>query len=201
MKRYLLIALTLLLAAGFASAQEKAKPEKTAAPAVDPMMEAWMKASTPGDAHKLMAKHVGEWDAEVKLWMDPAGEPMVSKGKGTNTLIFGGRFLESRFKGDFQGEPFEGIGYMGYDNVQQKFVNFWIDSSSTWFMLSSGTADKEGKTWRSSGQVSDPMTGKMKPYREEAVFENADRIVSRAFDKGPDGKEFKSMEITYTRAK
>jgi hypothetical protein len=200
MKRALLPALALLLA-GLAMAQEKAQLGKAPEPAADPMMEAWIKASSPGEAHKLMQKHVGEWVAEVKLWMDPSAEPMVSKGKGTNTLIFGGRYLESRFVGEFQGQPFEGIGYMGYDNVQKKFVNFWIDSSSTWFMLSSGTTDKAGKVWRNSGEVSDPMTGKMKPYREEAVFETPDRIVSRAYDKTPDGKEFKSMEITYTRAK
>jgi hypothetical protein len=90
---------------------------------------------------------------------------------------------------------------MGYDNVQKKFVIFWIDSSSTWFMLSAGTADKDGKTWRSSGEVSDPMSGKAKSYRDECVFEGPDRYVSRAYDKTPDGKEFKSMEITYTRAK
>lgn len=200
MKRYLLLTLALLLA-GLALAQEKPKIEKAPAPAADPMMEAWIKASSPGEPHKLMARYVGEWVAEVKLWMDPAGEPMVSKGKGTNTLIFGGRYLESRFAGEFQGQPFEGIGYMGYDNVQQKFVNFWIDSSSTWFMLSTGTADKDGKTWRSSGEVSDPMTGRMKPYRDESVFETPDRMVSRAYDKTPDGKEFKSMEITYTQVK
>lgn len=196
MKRCVLLAFALLLA-GFPLAQDKPKIEKAPAPAVDPMME----ASSPGGAHKLMEQYVGEWDAVVKLWMDPSAEPMVSKGKGSNTLIFGGRYLESRFKGDFQGEAFEGIGYMGYDNVQKKFVNFWIDSSSTWFMISTGTADKEGRTWRNAGEVSDPLTGRMKSYREEAVFEGPDRIVSRAFDKGPDGKEFMSMEITYTRVK
>jgi len=202
MRRYFLLALTLLLAAGFAAAQEKAKPEKAApSAAADAMMEAWMKASTPGEAHKLLAKHAGVWDAEVKLWMDPAAPPMVSKGKGTNTLIFGGRFVETRFTGDFNGQPFEGIGYMGYDNIQKKYVGFWIDNTATWFMTSTGTADKEGKTWRSSGEVSDPMTGTMKPFREEAIFETPDRLVSRAYDKGPDGKEFKSMEITYTRVK
>lgn len=199
MRRYRWLPFVLCLA-GFALAQEKPQPTP-AAPAMDPMMEAWMKASTPGEAHKLLARHVGEWDAEVKLWMDPAAPPMISKGKGTNALIFGGRFLESRFKSEFMGQPFEGIGYLGYDNVQKKFVSFWIDSSSTWFMTSTGTADKEGRTIRSFGEVSDPMTGKIKPYRDEAVFEGPDRMVSRSFDKGPDGKEFVSMEITYTRVK
>jgi hypothetical protein len=198
MKRYLMLVLVLLLA-GMSVAQEKAAAEP--APPPDPAMEAWVKAGLPGEAHKLMAKHVGEWNAEVKLWMAPGAEPMVSKGRGTNTLIFGGRYLESRFKSEFMGETFEGIGYMGYDNVRKRFVNFWIDSSSTWFMLSEGTADRDGKTWRSSGEVSDPMTGKMKPYHDETVFESADRVVSRSFEKGPDGKEFVSMEIAYTRVK
>lgn len=200
MKRCLSLVLMLLLA-GLALAQEPPKADPPAAQAPDPMMEAWMKASSPGEAHRLMAKHVGEWNAEVKLWMDPAGEPMTSTGKGTNTLIFGGRYLESRFKGEFMGEPFEGIGYMGYDNVQKKFVNFWIDSTSTWFMFSEGSADADGKTWKNTGEVPDPFSGKMKPFREEAVFEGPDRIVSRAFDHTPDGKEFKSMEIVYTRSK
>jgi hypothetical protein len=203
MKRYLLPILALLILASLAVAQEKppAKIEKAPPPAADPMMEAWMKASSPGEAHKLMERHVGVWDAEVRLFMDPAGPPMITKGKGTNTLILGGRYLESRFKGEFEGQPFEGIGYMGYDNVRKEFVNFWIDSTSTWFMFSAGTADKEGKVWKNTGEVSDPVTGKAKPYREEAVFETPDRLVSRAYDKGPDGREFLSMEIVYTRAK
>ena len=34
-------------------------------------------AGTPGPAHKALQALVGDWKAEVKCWMDPAGAPEV----------------------------------------------------------------------------------------------------------------------------
>ena len=199
-----LILVSLLLVWGLiapAFAQEaKAKPEANA-PAMSPEMEAYMKAAAPGENHKLLEAWVGTWKADIKMWMAPGAEPMLSKGTAVFKMIYGGRYLQGEFTGDWMGQPFTGMELMGYDNVQKKFIGFWIDNGSTWFMTSVGTVDKDKKTFRMSGTMLDPMTGKPKTEHSVATFETPDKVVDQAFEPGPDGKEFKMMEIVYMRVK
>ena len=65
----------------------------------DAMMKAWEAYMTPGDVHKMMAKDDGTWDAEVSMWMSPDASPAKSTGSCTNTMIMGGRYQQSSFKG------------------------------------------------------------------------------------------------------
>jgi hypothetical protein len=46
------------------------------------------------------------------------------------------------------------------------------------------------------------MTGPLdKAFRNETKFKNKDKYTFSMFTKGADGKEFKSMEMEYTRVK
>src|SRR5688572_20287592 len=119
------LALATLLVCTTALAQHDhgSAPKK---PEMDPaMMEAMMKASTPGAPHKMLEGMVGTWDAKISMWMMPGADPMTSTGVAESKMIFGGRFVEQRFKGDFMGVPFEGLGYTGYDNVKQQYFSTW----------------------------------------------------------------------------
>jgi len=176
--------------------QKQAKP-----PAVSPEMAAYMKLASPNENHKLLEPFVGNWKAEVKIWMDPSAPPSVSEGTASYRMIYDGRFLQGEFTGEYMGHPFNGMELMGYDNLQKKFIGFWVDSGSTWFMTSTGTVDKDGKTFRMSGTMTNPMTMKPEEYRDESTFETPDRIISKSFSKQPGGKEFQGMEIIYTRVK
>ncbi len=82
-------------------------------------MKAWIAYATPGDAHKAMAKSEGSWEGEVSMWMAPAAPPVTSKSTATNKMTMGGRYQVSSFTGSFMGQPFEGMGIMGYDNTKK----------------------------------------------------------------------------------
>jgi hypothetical protein len=176
-----------------------AKP--AAAPAMDPaMMELMMKAGTPGDAHKKLDAFVGTWDTKVQMWMMPGADPATSSGTSTNSWLMGGRYLEQRYKGEFSGMPFEGMGYTGYDNVKQQYWGTWMDSMSTGQMTSAGTST-DGKTWNFTATMADPMTGKDSTSSEKITIVDADHHTMEMWSAGPDGKMFKMMEIAYSRKK
>jgi hypothetical protein len=189
----------LLILAGSAWAGD----DKTAKQQADEKaaMEAWMKAATPGDAHKKLADLEGTFEATVRMWDKPGAKPNVSKGTSENRLILGGRWLEQRFTSTFMDQPFEGLGYTGYDNIKKQYVGTWMDSMSTGIMLSTGQPDKAANSYVFAGMMDDPMTGKSMPIEEKFVVHGPDRHVMEMYVPGPDGKMHKNMEIEYLRKK
>ena len=61
------------------------------------------------------------------------------------------------------GETFNGIGFIGYDNVSKKYVSTWMDTAGTGMMWSTGTMDASGKVLSMKATVNDPSTGKASP--------------------------------------
>ena len=123
----------------------------------------------------------------------------MSKGSAKFTVLLGGRYVQQEFKADMAGMKFEGIGLSGYDNGQQKYVGTWIDNMSTGIMTSEGTADSTGILLMWTGQMADPMTGKLEKLRMTTRFIDDNKHVFTMYMKGPDKKEFQTMEITYER--
>ena len=198
--RALVPLLALLAAACFGQVSvEKAPAPPT--PPMTPEQEAFMKAGAPGPYHKLMEPLVGRWKAEVKVWERPGAEPVVSTGTSSHTWIFGGRYLKMEYSGPYLGQSFIGLGFMGFDNVGKRYVNFWLDNMSTWVMYSTGTVSRDEKTFILNGSYRDPVSGNLRHQRDEMRVEGPDRLVSRSYEILPGAKEFLSMEIVYTRAK
>jgi hypothetical protein len=200
------VAVALALALGLAAAafaQEKAKKPagKSAPPDEKAMMEAWQKAMTPGDMHKKLDAIVGTFDTSGRTWMDPAKPPEDSVGNSVNTWVLGNRYVQIKYEGSFVGEPFNGIGYTGYDNVSKKYVSVWMDTAGTVMMITTGTLDAAGKVLTFKGTVSDPISGKPTPIDEKVTITDNDHHSIEMWGKGLDGKMFKMMEINYTRKK
>lgn len=191
------LALALVFVCSAALAQHDHGTKK---PAMDPaMMEAMMKAGTPGEAHKKLDVFAGKWDAKATFWAVPGADPMTMEGVAENRWIMDGRHLEQKFKGSFMGAPFEGTGYSGYDNVKKQYWSTWMDNMSTSFLISTGSVD--GNTWTYTGTMPDPMTGKDLRSDSKIVVKDADHHVMEMWGPGPDGKMFKNMEFAFTRKK
>ena len=168
------------------------------APAMDPaMMEAMMKAGTPGDAHKALGGFAGSWTAKVTMWMMPGTDPVVSDATAETKWALDGHVLEQRFSGNMMGMPFTGLGYTGYDNVKKQYWSTWMDSMSTGMMLATGSAN--GNTWSYSGTAADPMTGKDATMNIKVVVKDADHHTMEMWGPAPDGKNYRMMEIAYSR--
>ena len=163
--------------------------------------QACSEMGTLAEQHKRFDAFVGTFKAEVKLWMGP-GEPHVSTGVMTNSMDLGGRFLRQIYKGDQSDGPFpnfEGRGYWGYNTVTNEYEGFWIDSASTFMQNETGQVDASGKVWTMTGQMTDPQTGQPMQKRSITTLEDRDHHCIEMFFKGPDGNEFKAMEISYSR--
>jgi hypothetical protein len=187
------------LAAAPAFAQDK--PAEKKAPAMDEKaaMEAMQKAATPGEAHKKLDAMVGTFDAKVKMWMDPSQPAQESTGTSENVWVLGNRFIETKHQGTFMGQPFSGIGYTGYDNVTKKYIGTWMDTASTGVMVSKGTM--AGNVMKSTSTMPDFMTGKMTTVTMKTTVADNDHHTMEMWGPGPDGKNYRMMEITYTRKK
>jgi hypothetical protein len=162
-------------------------------------MEMIEKLMKPGEFHEHLKDFVGAWSADVKMWMDPNAPPIISKGQATFKLIFDGRFLYGDFIGEFMGAPFKGINIMGYDNAKKEFFSIWLDNSTTGLLSSTGVYDADTKKYHFRAVTLDPYSGQTMDLREEAYFASKDEYISITYAKPKDGKEFKNMEMKYTR--
>jgi hypothetical protein len=193
------LAAAVLLSAGALAQEKAAKGKKAAPPDEKAMMEAMQKAGTPGEAHKKLEAIVGTFDTKVKMWMDPSKAPEESTGSSENTWVLGNRYVQMNYQGTFMGQPFSGIGYQGYDNVQKKYVGTWMDSASTGIMTSTGTMT--GNVVKTTATMPDPMTGKMSRITSKVTIADNDHHTMEMWGPGPDGKNYQMMVIEYTRKK
>ena len=161
------------------------------------MMEAWQKAGTPGPQHAALAEHAGDYTMEVKSWMDPAGEPMVSPGTAHGEMILDGRVYKETVESDMMGMPFSGVGYTGYDNTKGKYWSIWMDSMSTGVGVGEGEWDDEADVLRMEMEFVDPMTKATKVARTVTRHTDDGKTVFEWYETR-DGAEVKTMEIVYT---
>ena len=200
-------ALCLTLSPALAAAPPKAKvaakskSASQAMPAMDEkaMMEQMMKLGSPGPHHEQFKKMEGEWNKTVKWTMDPSQPAQETHSTAVVTLLMDGRYMQEQSTGEMMGRPFTGMGITGYDNIIKKYVSTWIDNMGTGIMMSEGVPDASGNVVNWTGQSSDPMTGKVSKYRIVSRMIDDNKHTWTMYMKGPDGKEFQTMEITYER--
>ena len=190
----ILAAALLVSAAALADAPPQMSKEDQA------MMEKYMKAGTPGPEHQAMAKMAGKWKLKVSSWMKPGAPPMTSEATAEFRTIMGGRYLEQDVHGDMGGQPFEGRGIEGFDNVTKTRWGTWVDNMGTAPMLMKGKCGAAAKTCVTKGKVADPIAGKEVPVTSTITMKDDNTMVMEMSGPGPDGKPFKNLEIVYTRA-
>ncbi len=150
--------------------------------------------------HKKLKDDVGVWDAEMKLWMDPNADPMVSKGVETNRML-GDYWLVSDFTADLAGQKFAGHGQTGYDPNTKKFVGTWIDTMSASISPMEGTWDEKTGEMTMIMTSIDPASGKEVKSKSISKRKDDKTRIFTMYMQAPDGGDewVKSMEITYTR--
>ena len=164
--------------------------------AQDDNMKKWMDYMTPGDMQKMLSKGVGTWTMKTSWWMAPGTEPTVSEATAVSEMILGGRYLSTKVSGSMMGMPFDGMSLEGYDNAAKVFMTTWIDNMGSGIMYMTGKWDDAAKQINYSGKTVDPMSGNWIDVRQVVTY-NADGTVKmEMYGPGPDGKEFKTMEIT-----
>jgi len=187
-----------LVFTGAVLAQEKAKtPEQ---PQINPEeMAAWQKAATPGPHHKHFAEMAGTWKAECTMWMAPGAEPMKADLKATCESVYDGRYGVERIEGVMMGMPFMGTSINGFDNLKGKHTMVWFDNMSTGTVYSEGECSENCTVETYVYTQKDAMTGKDLKIKMVSRIVDKDHHVLDSYMIGEDGKEFKQMEIKYSR--
>jgi len=200
------ISVALLLASTQVLSQDKAPPEPTGQDEMAEMMQKWLALNAKGPEHERFAEMVGTWDTEMRMWKAPDTEPTVTPGKAVFRLILDGRYVEQKYTCAGFGQPgslpFEGLGIEGFDRFKKRYVSLWMDNTSTGIFISEGTYDEPSKTFTYYGKMDDPMTGQKDKVAKSVAREiSKDKVVFEMYDTPPGGKEYMTMEITYTRKK
>jgi hypothetical protein len=202
MRKRALIGSVLILVFGAVLLGQANAQEKKNQPTMEQMMANYAKFAQPGQYHKYLEPTVGSWDCVAKMWMDPASGPQESKATSETKWVLGGRFVQENVSGEMGGTPFQGVGLSGYDNVKKEFVSIWADEMSTSILYTTGQCDSTGKVFTMFGSYTDPMSDMQeKKFRMVTRIISNDQHVNEMYDTAPDGKEFKSFEITYNRKK
>ncbi len=206
---FLALILGLTLNTGKVIAQDQAAMpamEEAQAPAqeMDPKMAAMMEKfkaySTPTENHRALDILIGNWDYTIKWWMAADKTPEESVGVSEVTWILNGRFLSQKINGTSMGQPFEGIGIVGYNNLKKTYETIWIDNMATGMMIGTGQFNAANKTMMEEGNFSCPLVDGTRGYRTTMKIQDNDHYSYEMYMTDVDsGKEFKAMEINYTR--
>lgn len=189
----------MLLSTGI-MAQDKAEEQ----PGADAeTMAAYMEMAKPGPEHQRLADLAGDWKQSLKIWHEPGAEPVLMEGKVTNTMILGGRFLESRgVSGDGPMQT-EGFNIIGFDRRYGHYTIILMDSWGTYYVTASGAYDDSSRSAVMSGEAMDPLLGHLEEYDMILRFADRDTYVfeivfkDKEHTKGADS--FKMVEITCSR--
>jgi hypothetical protein len=168
--------------------------------AVVPIVASAQGHLTPTKEHEALAEDVGTWEGDVTMWAAAGAEPMKSKGVETNEML-GKMWLMSHYEGDMGGEKFAGRSAVGYDPIKKKFYGGWVDTMSPFMMKFEGDYDEASHTLTMNSEGTSVLTGKPEKMKLITTWEGKDKKTFEMHATGEDGKEWKMMEIKYTRKK
>ena len=179
--------------------------EESKAEAIDKeKMQKMMELSSPGEKHKVLDGMVGSWTYTMSYRMAPDAPEQFTEGTAENNWILDGRQLKQIFTGVVDmGEhahQFEGIGFIGHDNLTGEYTSIWMDNMGTGTMVAKGVYDAATKTITETGTHTCAMRGEEVKFRNELTFIDADNYSFTMYDLSVE-KPYKSLEIKYTRSK
>jgi hypothetical protein len=190
----LLVLLVHALAGGPTQGQnKKARPAKP-----DPQAS-FEPRSKPGQGQKFLEKFVGDWEV-AKSFYPRSGPPFRQKGECRQTMIHGGRFLQSDFTFSRGDEKTTGMGLVGFESATGVFTSVWTDSRSTRMSFRQGKDRFDGKQIVLYGRLLGVDGKKGRVSRTVTRLEEEGRkIVHRQYSVEEGGKERLVMELVLTR--
>jgi hypothetical protein len=195
--RTLLALLALLLVYFFSPlptpAQDKTAPKKQKDP-----QSTYEPRSKPGEGQKFLQKFVGDWDV-AKTFYSRSGDPFRQKGECRQTMIHGGRFLQSEFTFHRGDEKTTGTGLIGFEPATGLFTSVWIDSRATRMSFRQGKEKFDGKQIVLYGQSLGEGKERRVSRTQTRLEDDGRRIVHRQYTVGDGGKDRLVMELILTR--
>ncbi|AXK72816.1 DUF1579 domain-containing protein [Lysobacter sp. TY2-98] len=148
------------------------------------------------DGHRQLAEFAGLWTVRQSLWLDAGKPPQIDPGTALFTPVLGGRQLQQDLRVSSR-EPFQALGYIGYDPRTHIYVTIWMDLHLANPLLMRGRYDVADRTYRFSGETTFD-DGQTVPTREEFHRIDADHFIVRYFETRG-GREALVVELAYSR--
>ncbi|KAF0246920.1 MAG: hypothetical protein FD180_279 [Planctomycetota bacterium] len=154
----------------------------------------------PGAEHAKLKTLEGSWEATSRFSSMPGAEGMKSKGTAENKMLVSGRYLQSTGVFEVGGKKSEMMGTLGYNLYLKKYFFIFFISDTGGFVVTEGTADKEGKVLTLEGGEELPDGQQMKV---KVVFRltSDDEYTMEFWFPGENGKQFLAGDYRYTRKK
>jgi hypothetical protein len=161
------------------------------------MMARMAELAAPGEPHRLLAQGAGEWALTHKMRMSADLPWLEAQGRMQAKMLLGGRWLQQEIDIDMgpMGQM-QGFQLIGYDNLAQEYVAFWLDSFSTWPVMSRGKAQADGSIDFHGTMVD--VAGE-RPFRMLTSQTPDGRALTRMFDTIPPHGEIEVMSVEATR--
>lgn len=196
--RFQALGLVLLLLGSAAAASAQAKPA-TPPPNAEAIAAALENAMTPGDGQKKLGFMVGTFDVKIRTWPAASDPAVEDTGVMVANWVIEGRYVQIMLAGTVGGEPYNGIGYAGFDNTTKKYVATFMDSGSTGMEWYTGEFDASGKKATLKASIADPVTGKPTPLEMRLTIDAVGNHVTELWGDGLGSTMFKMMELRYTK--
>ncbi|MBI5852049.1 MAG: DUF1579 domain-containing protein [Planctomycetes bacterium] len=199
-------ALAVLLVLSVAACKSSADPADSTHAANNPFaqlsmeeqMKAMMELATPGAEHQRLQQLVGDWDLTIKMRFGPKEPWQEMPGTIEAKSVLGGRYVVQHYQSTMMGQPFEGIGTLGYDRLKKRYTSSWADSMSTWIVRTEGQAEGNAIDYR--GMMVDSITPHGRPMRTVERLADPDHWTTAMYDT-IEGESVQVMEIHATRRK
>ncbi len=175
-----------------------AKDNPFAQLSMEEQMKAMMELATPGPEHERLQQLVGDWDLTIKMRFGPKEPWQDAPGTIEAKSVLGGRFVVQHYQSTMMGQPFEGIGTLGYDRLRKCYTSSWADSMSTWVVRNEGQAEGNAIDYR--GSMVDAITPHGRPMRSVQRLVDPDHWTTAMYDT-IEGESVQVMEILATRRK
>ena len=166
---------------------------------MDKMMKEYQKLLEPGPKLKALTPLIGDWNCAMKMWPSPGAPAEESKGTMKRQWVIANHLIQEDFEGSMMNQPFRGMGVFGYDNLKKQYFSVWFDNMNTSYITQTGQPDAAGKVITMTGKFDDPMTRTEQTMKSVLTIESDSKHTFVTYGAGPDGKEFKAMELVATR--
>ena len=195
------LALILTALALGAAAEAQAPPPPQNDPEED--LESWIDSlGDPGEGHQILEAIIGKWEGTGSIWDGPESDPIPIFATVERHWVFGGRFVREEVSvRTNDGEVFEALGLIGFNNEAAQYELLTIDNTSTSMLLETGKYDPNTKTLKIRGSFRDPATGFVIDRRVEMDLSQEGRIAVVGFTTNEEGREYKSLEGAVIRRK
>jgi hypothetical protein len=180
--------------------------------AADPPLPPMVQRAQPGAGQRALQPLAGTWKVEKSLFVAIGTPDKPVRGENMTTKrewIGDGRFLHDVTQGSFNGQPYFRAGFLGYNNMDQRYEWVTADNFTPTLMAyqarSGSGPNATGQPIDMKGQFTDlgitgeQNVGKNVPMRTVVRIENENRHVFEIYFTPPGGTEVLADRMVFTR--